>query len=128
MILEYRDDGFVTVWHMIDADHIAKCRFRVEDDMKKLSEAKADDTNTVGNYKDIRKMLKEKMNRAGYAPHFNTDLHIGNKEKLTDIKEIVMIVVSGSRHTEIHFFDADFPFRISYKDGTIYQESMYFKH
>lgn len=125
MILEYRDGGIDNfVWHMVESDHIATSCFYVEEDMKKLSEKSGNDL--FDNLHNIRNIAKKKMNEAGYCSCFHTFLHVGNKEKTTDIKEIVMIALDRSRGTEVHFFDSDYPYRTCYKDGTIVQESAHF--
>lgn len=125
MILEYRDDSIDNfVWHMVESDHIATSHFRVGEDMKNLSEKSGDDL--FDNLHNMRNIAKRKMNEAGYSPCFHTFLHIGDKDKVEDVKEIIMIVLNKIRGTEVHFFDSDYPYRILYKDGTIIEESQHF--
>jgi len=126
MILEYREDNADDfIWHMIESDHIAKSCFHIEEDMKMLSEKSGDSVSD--NFHEIHNIAKKMMNKAGYCSYFYTHLHATNKEKITYIKEIVMIVLDRNKGTEIHFFDSEYPFRICSKDGTIVEESMHFK-
>lgn len=123
MVLEYRTNS--CTWNMIDSPKIASCSFDVEEDVKKIAERTGDD---FGNFHhELMKLMKEKyMIHAGYSPSFETELHIENKEVLSDTKEIVMIAVDKKRGTEIHFFDSEFPYYICCNDGSIFEKSKHF--